>query len=90
MGLDRPGDAAGRVFPAAAFGVVEGFAVIVEVFLGPGGSQLPFVRPFDAIPAVAAIGLRKVYPFLLGNRGTFGHWCGELFCKAALRLGRGF
>ena len=49
-------DAAGGVFGAAAFGVVEGFGVGVEVFFGPGGFELAFVGPFDAIPAVAAVG----------------------------------
>ena len=49
-------DAAGGVFGAAAFEVVEGLGVGVEVFFGPGGFQLALVGPFDAIPAVAAVG----------------------------------
>ena len=40
--LDWPGDAAGRVFGAAALRIIEGFGVIVKVFFGPGGFELPF------------------------------------------------
>ncbi len=32
------------MFGAAALGVVEGLGVVVEVFFGPGGLELAFVR----------------------------------------------
>jgi hypothetical protein len=53
--LDWPGDAAGRVFGAAPFRIIEGFGVIVKVFFGPGRFELPFVGPFDTVPAVAVV-----------------------------------
>jgi hypothetical protein len=56
VGLDGPVDAAGGMFGPAALGVIEGLGVVVEVLLGPSGRQLPFAGPFDAIPAVAAVG----------------------------------
>src|SRR4030095_14463385 len=59
--LHGPVDAAGGMFGAPAFEVVEGLGVGVEVLLGPGGAQVPLVGPFDAVPAVAAGG------------GSFGH-----------------
>ena len=40
MGVDGPVDAAGRMFGAAALGVIESFGVVVEVFFGPGGSAV--------------------------------------------------
>ena len=49
-------DAAGGVFGAAALGVIEGFGVGVEGFLGPGGFQLGLAGPLDAVPTVAAVG----------------------------------
>ena len=39
--LHGPVDAAGGMFGAPAFEVVEGLGVVVEVFLGPGGAQVP-------------------------------------------------
>ena len=54
MGLDRPVDAAGRVFGASTLVVVKGLGVVVEVFLGPCGSQVALIGPADAVPAVAA------------------------------------
>ena len=59
--LHGPVDAAGGMFAAPTFEVVEGLGVVVKVFLGPSGAQVPLVGPFDAIPAVAAGG------------GSFGH-----------------
>ena len=56
MRLDGAGDTAGRVFGAAALGIIEGFGVIVEVFFGPGRFELPFAGPLDAVPAVAVVG----------------------------------
>ena len=56
MRLGGPGDTAGRVFGAAALGIIEGFGVIVEVFFGPGWFELPFAGPLDAVPAVSVIG----------------------------------
>ena len=56
MRLDGPGDTAGRVFGAAALGIIEGFGMIVEVFFGPGRFELPFAGPLDAVPAVSVIG----------------------------------
>ena len=56
MGLDGAVDAAGGMFGAAAFVVIEGFGVVVEVFFGPGGFQVALVGPLDAVPAVAAVG----------------------------------
>ena len=56
VGADGPVDAAGRVFGAAAFEVVEGLGVGVEVFFGPGRVELALVGPLDAVPAVAAVG----------------------------------
>src|SRR5260370_37395496 len=49
------------MFAAPTFEVVDGLGVVVKVFLGPSGAQVPLVGPFDAIPAVAAGG------------GSFGH-----------------
>ena len=59
--MHGPVDAAGGMFGASAFEVVEGLGVVVERFLGLGGAQVPLVGPFDAVPAVAAGG------------GSFGH-----------------
>ena len=56
MRLDGPGDTAGRVFGAAALGIIEGFSMIVEVFFSPGRFELPFAGPLDAVPAVSVIG----------------------------------
>jgi hypothetical protein len=56
--LDRPVDTPGGVFKAAAFGVIEGLGMVVEVFLGPGWFEVALVGPPDAVPAVAAFGRR--------------------------------
>ena len=55
MRLHGPVDAAGGMFGAPAFEVVEGLSVVVEVFLRPSGAQVPLVGPFDAKPLSAAV-----------------------------------
>jgi hypothetical protein len=47
-------DAAGGMFGAAAFVVVESLGVVVEVFFGPGMFESALIGPADAVPAVAA------------------------------------
>src|ERR1041384_6551570 len=56
LGFEGPVDAAGGMFGAALFEVVEGLGMSVEVFFGPGRFQLAFVGPMDAIPFFAAVG----------------------------------
>jgi hypothetical protein len=68
--LDGPGDTAGRVFGAAAFGIIEGFGVIVEVFFGPGRFELPFAGPLDAVPAGAV----KVLAYQEPDRACVDMW----------------
>ena len=49
MRPDGPRDTAGRVFGAAALGIIEGVGMIVEVFFGPGRFELPFAGLLDAV-----------------------------------------